>query len=182
MTTGLYHNPNDRVMAFIDGSNLFNRIRDLNTHIQVGYGKFVAKLVGERRLVRSYYYAAQVDQNRDPEQYRRQQSFQYSLKRIPRFEVRLGRLVYPPSPEATPYEKGVDVRLATDMVLHAAQGTFDVAILVSSDTDFENVVQRVKDLGKNVEVVLFGGGSQTLRLVADEVIEVDQPFLEECQR
>ena len=176
------HNPSDRVMVFIDGSNFLNRLRGLEQRINLEYGRFVAKLVGERRLVRAYYYAARVDQTREPEQYQRQQSFYYNLNRIPRFEVQFGRLVYPLD-NAAPYEKGVDIRLATNMLLHAARDSYDVAILVSSDTDFEDVVQRVKDLGKIVEVVLFGtGGSQVLRTVADEVIEVDAPFLADCQR
>ena len=101
MTTSLYHNPNDRVMVFIDGSNLFNRIRGLNAHIQVDYGKFVAKLVGERRLVRSYYYAAQVDQNRDPEQYRRQQSFHpatYSFDNLEDFVSSIEEILGQPGP------------------------------------------------------------------------------------
>ena len=183
MSTSQYHSPEDRVMVFIDGSNVFNRLRELERRINLDYGKFVAKLVGGRRLVRAYFYGARVDQTREPSAHQNQQRLHYNLNRIPRFELRLGRLVYPPATGSTPYEKGVDVRLATDMLLHASQRTYDIAILVSSDTDFEDVVQRTKDLGRNVEVILFGaGGSQALRVVADEVIEVGADYLEDCQR
>ena len=182
MIGGMRQNPADRVMVFIDGSNVLNRLRDLGQRINLDYGKFVAKLAGERRLVRAYYYGARVDQTREPEQYRRQQGFYYNLEKIPRFELRMGRLVYPPSAGARPNEKGVDVKLATDMLLHASRDNYDVAVLVSGDTDFVDVVQGVKDLGKNVEIALFDPkGSQALRIVADQVIEIDIPFLEDCQ-
>ena len=52
-------------------------------------------------------------------------------------------------------EKGVDVRLATDMLVHAAWNNYDVAILVSGDADFEPVVRRVRDLGKKVYISFF---------------------------
>ena len=186
MTTSGRHNPADRVIVFIDGSNVLNRLRDIqrdsDRRINLEYGKFVAKLAGERRLVRAYYYAARVDRTREPELYQQQQRFYYNLELIPRFELRAGRLVYPRTPGANPYEKGVDVKLATDMLLHAARDNYDVAILVSGDTDFVDAVQGVKDLGKNVEIALFNpSGSRALRSVADEVIELDIPFLEDCQ-
>ncbi len=106
------------------------------------------------------------------------------LARIPNFELKLGQLVYPPNPPgATPYEKGVDVRLATDMLVHAARNNYDTAILVSGDADFADMVQAVKDWGKNVKIVLFGrDGSRVLRDVADRIIEVDPSFLDDCWR
>ena len=162
MTTSAYHNPLDRVMVFIDGSNVYHRLRD-NQQLRgnhrpndLDYGKFVLKLAGVRRLVRCYYYGARLDQTLEPERYKPQQSFYDKLENIPRFELRLGQLRYPPNFPATPaYEKGVDIRLATDMLVHAFQDHYDVAMLVSSDTDFVDVVQGVKNSGKNVEVVLF---------------------------
>jgi uncharacterized protein (TIGR00288 family) len=77
----------------------------------------------------------------------------------------------------------VDVKLAIDMLLHASRDNYDVAILVSGDTDFVDMVQAVKDLGKNVEVLLFGRGtSRSLREVADGIIQADGGFLDNCWR
>ena len=130
-------------------------------------------------MVRCYYYGARLDQTREPERYKFQQSFYDKLESIPRFELRLGQLRYPPNfPSVAAYEKGVDIRLATDMLVHAYQDHYDVAILVSSDTDFVDVVQGVKNSGKNIEAVLFStSGSAALRSVSDEVIEIDAAFL-----
>ena len=171
----------DRVMIFIDGSNLYNSLRTGFARTDLDYGRFVAKLAAGRRLVRTYYYGARVDRTRQPEQYRGQQRFLWELSQVPRLELRLERLVYRNWPESAPLEKGVDIKLATDMLLHAAGNNYEVAVLVSGDTDFVDMVRGVKSLGKNVELTLFSrSGSQSLREVADEVVEIDRPFLENC--
>ena len=81
------------------------------------------------------------------------------------------------------YEKGIDVKIATDMLVHGYRANYDVAILVSGDTDFVDAVQAVKDLGRHVEVVLFDdAGSIALRNVADRVHQVGPDFLRDCWR
>ena len=180
-----YSDPNrfsERVAVYIDGSNLYHSLQSFHQRTNLDYGRFASKLSEGRRLIRTYHYGAQLDQSKQPEEYRRQQTFLYNLQRIPRFELRLGRLVYPPAyPNAPTYEKGVDVKLATDMLLHASRENYDVAILVSGDTDFVDVVQGVKDLGKNVEIALFDPrGSRELRSVADDVIEITSTYLADC--
>ncbi len=174
-----YNSSNDRVTLFIDGSNLYHSLRTFHRRANLDYGRFIGKLAGTRRLVRTYYYGARVDGTRQPEEHRRQQKFLYHLEKIPRFELRLSRLVY--GVTGVPHEKGVDVKLATDMLLQAVRDNFDVAVLVSGDTDYVEMVQGVKDLGKNVEVVLFDPrGSRELRSVADEVLEIDSTYLADC--
>ena len=144
------------------------------------YERLCRALCGsERTLVRGYYYNAVIDQGREPERYKAQQTFLDHLRRAPKIEVRLGSLVYRPG-VTSPIEKGIDVRIATDMVVHAARGNYDVAILVSGNTDFADAVQAVKDFGRNVEVALFGGrnSSRRLRDVADSVISLSPPYFE----
>ena len=174
--------PDDRVMVFIDGSNLYHSLRDYFKRSDLDFEKFYHKLVGVRRLVRVYYYNAVVDQTKDAQQYANQQRFFDKMRRLPYLEIRLGRLIYRGWPTTPPYEKGIDIKLATDMLVHAFRENYDVAILVSGDTDFADALQAVKDQGKHVEVALFGGGSssQHLRDVADKVIILDQNYLQGC--
>jgi hypothetical protein len=47
-------------------------------------------------------------------------------------------------------EKGVDVALAGTMVERACTGRFDVALLISNDTDFATVAWQMRRLGKRV--------------------------------
>ena len=53
----------NRVMVYIDGSNLYHSLRQLAGRTDVDFSKFSRKLVGaDRQLVRTYYYNAPVDQ------------------------------------------------------------------------------------------------------------------------
>jgi len=172
----------DRVMIFIDGSNLYHSLKNFFKRTDVDIGKFANKLLDKRRLIRIYYYNAKVGIREEPERYRDQQKFFNGVTAIPYTELRLGRLVYNNWPASPPYEKGVDILLATDMITHSFKNNYDVAILVAGDNDFVGAIQSVKDNGKNVEVALFGKErtSMQLRKVADRVIDINKRLLNKC--
>lgn len=164
-------------MIFIDGANLYHSLEQECGRTDLDYHKLCLELGARRNLRRTYYYNARVDQSRAPDDYADQQRFFAYLRRVPNFEVKLGNLVY--SPDSRPRQKGVDVTLATDMLMHAFRDHYDTAILVSGDADFAYAVQAVKDLGPNVEIALFGpSSSRVLRDVADEVIHLNPNYFE----
>lgn len=172
----------ERVMVFIDGSNLYHSLKNYYKRTDIDIGKMCKKLLDNRRLVRIYYYNGKVGLKEEPQRYRDQQTFLASVNAIPYCELRLGRLVYHNWPNSPPYEKGVDVQLATDMITHSFKNNYDVAVLVAGDNDFVGALQAVKDNGKNVEVALFGKErtSYRLRMVADRVIAINSKFLKGC--
>ena len=53
------------------------------------------------------------------------------------------------------HEKGVDVKIAVDLLVGAYENLYDTAILISSDTDLIPAIQKVKQLGKEVEYIGF---------------------------
>jgi uncharacterized LabA/DUF88 family protein len=171
----------ERVMIFIDGNNLYHELKGHFGRSDLDFAKFCQKLAGRRTLVRTYYYNASVDSDREPDRHSRQLKFFRSLQRLPYFELRLGRLVYFDWPKQPPIEKGVDVKLSTDMVVHAFRNSYDTAILVSGDTDYSPALQAVKDQGKHVESALFGKQtSMHLREISDRTIEINKKFLSDC--
>lgn len=172
----------DRVMIFIDGSNLYHSIKNFFKRTDIDMGKLGNKLLDKRRLIRIYYYNAKVGLKEEPERYRDQQAFFASVSAIPYCELRLGRLVYINWPNTPPFEKGVDIQLATDMITHSFKNNYDVAVLVAGDNDYVGALQAVKDNGKNVEVALFGKErtSRQLRVAADRVITINARFLKGC--
>ena len=172
----------DRVMIFIDGSNLYHSLKSFFQRTDLDIGKFCNKLLEKRRLIRIYYYNARVGLKEEPERYRDQQKFFNSVAAIPYTELRLGRLVYNNWPTAPPYEKGVDIQLATDMITHSFKNNYDSAILVAGDNDYVGAIQSVKDNGKNMEVALFGKErtSIQLRKVADIVVTINARQLKGC--
>lgn len=169
----------ERVMIFIDGSNLYHSLKNTFRRTDLDIGRFCHTLLGKRKLIRIYYYNAKVGMKEEPERYLSQQKFFAGVSAIPYSELRLGRLVYSHWPSVPPMEKGIDVQLTTDMLTHGFKNNYDVAILVAGDNDFVGAMQAVKDYGKHVEVALFGREttSQQLRSVADKIITINARFL-----
>ncbi len=165
----------ERLMIFIDGSNLFHGIKHLN--IKVDYGRLVEFLRESRRLVRTYFYTA-VPQDRDikrgtPEwdSLVRQKKFLDELS-LSGIKVKLARLRKLPSGEFL--EKEVDIMLATDMLSLAYQDAYDTAVLVSGDSDFIYTVEEIQRIGKRVENATFKKtSSYNLRKTCDRFILLD---------
>ena len=172
----------DRVMVCIDGSNLYHSLKTNFNRTDLDIGKFCQKLIEKKRLIRNYYYNAVVGVKQESECYRHQQAFFASVQAIPYTELRLGRLVYNNWPATPPYEKGIDIMLTTDLLMHSFKRNYDVVILVAGDTDYVGALQAVKNNGQNVEVALFGkkSSSRPLRDVADRVITIDGRLLRNC--
>ena len=75
-------------------------------------------------------------------------------------------------------EKGVDIRIAVDMLQFAQRGVYDTAILVTGDGDFAYAVKAVKDLGKDVESACTRRGqARVLRGACDRFVDLDEGFL-----
>lgn len=171
------------VAIFVDGSNFYRVLESNKGRHDIDFQKFSTKLVGDRKLLRTYYYTAVVDQFKSLERYKEQQKFLYSLHYTPYLELKLGRLVTHGDEEV---EKGVDVRLATDLLKLAWANAYDTAILVSHDGDFADAVLAVKDMGKHVECAGFVDPDTPYKLadrlsqVADKVIPLDGDYLNDC--
>jgi uncharacterized LabA/DUF88 family protein len=146
----------ERVMIFIDGSNLYHNLKRLG-HQRINFEKLIKLLLKERTLISTYYYAAPLDISIDSKKYWVQQKFFEHLKKIPNFKIILckqkkrwdtnGLLRFD--------VKGDDVHLAVDLVSYAYENHYDTAIIVSGDEDFVPAVQRIQKLGKKVEDIYF---------------------------
>jgi uncharacterized LabA/DUF88 family protein len=182
---------NERVMIFIDGNNLYHSLKHVVGRTNLDFHEFSYRLVGERHLIRTYYYNAPLNREDDDEKHRMQQSFfdsldsvPYLTKRFGRLEKRVVRLNLPDGTfisTPTYVEKGVDTHIVIDMLTFAFKDTYDTAVLVSGDEDFTIVVEKIKELGKHVEVANLGG-SFLLRQAADKYTLIDQVFLEGIQQ
>lgn len=143
-----------RVCVFIDGSNLYFALKRNNKNTRVDYYQLSQALTRpDRTLIRTYYYNAVFDVNAFPDKAKNQQSFLDSLDRTPYLELRLGRIVQ--NREGHRMEKGVDVRMASDMVFYAARDFYDVAIVLTEDQDFAPALALVKEMGKHIELAVF---------------------------
>lgn len=185
----------ERVAIFIDGSNLYFAVKDgLGSQDTVDIEKLSHKLVGNRELGRIYYYNAPPPPQEDPEVVRSQQAFRDRLGYINYLQRRDGRLVQRTFKLECPkcgeiieqkkhIQKGVDTRLAVDLVTLAVRDSYNTAILVSGDSDFIDAVSFVKEhTHKRIEnaFVLWRGWDKKLREAADVRIILDEEFLADC--
>lgn len=181
----------ERVMMFIDGNNLYHSLKHVMGRTNLDFNEFSRRLVGDRHLIRVYYYNAPLNREDDEDKYRQQQSFFDSLDSVPYLTKKFGRLEKRQVKQTLPdgtfvsvptyVEKGVDTFIVIDMLSHAFKDHFDTAILVSGDEDFAVLVENVKDLGKHVEVANLGG-SYILRQAADKYILIEKNLLNGIQQ
>lgn len=162
----------ERVIAFIDGSNLYFAARDNRVLPPWDVVSLARDLAGEdRRLIRVYYYNARNEDDPASDQYRAEEKFYNFLRNLDYCTVRLGRLE---GKGAAVHQKGVDVLLVQDLLTLTFCDAMDCAILITNDGDFATVAQEVKARGKQVEVAFLGRPSFHLRDVCDRYIDLLQ--------
>jgi uncharacterized LabA/DUF88 family protein len=165
----------ERVCIYIDGSNFYHSLKDECGRARLDLSAFSKRLLGSRHLVRTYYYNAALCENADKDEKRKQQRFFETVRRLPYFDVRLGRM----EPRGGTFvEKGVDVAIAVDMITMAFRGIYDTAILVSCDGDYVKAIDAIRDTGKHVEVACFRKAYH-LKQVADKVINLNKRFFDD---
>jgi uncharacterized LabA/DUF88 family protein len=149
-----------RVAIYIDGSNLYYKLKDLDikniTYFE--YGNMTKQLAREDRTVvaKRYYIGAVRAKGGDKKAIKMQEDqvrlFNHLRSKLEGFNVKLGYLM---KNDGVYHEKGVDVKIAVDLLVGAYENMYDTAILISSDTDLIPAIQKIKRLGKEVEYVGF---------------------------
>ena len=149
-----------RIMVFIDGQYVMQRVKEIYTDTELDFGVLVDRLRRDAmygalipQLIRAYYYDAEPEPN-DIERIQNQNIFLDKIAALDYFEVRSGRTKK--TGRGHLRQKGVDTLVAIDMLSKAYENHYDVAILVSGDDDFLDLVRAVKDAGKQV----FGAFSE----------------------
>ena len=161
--------PGERVAIFVDGSNLYNGMRENLRNTRVNLAELIHQLLRERPLHRAYYYNAPLTDDYDEELREGQQRFFESLRRIPYVTVRFGRLHR--RPDGSMVEKGIDVAIAVEALSLAFQDAYDTALLVSGDGDYVELVETLKRYGKHVECAMFRNQSAGILLEHVDVFQ-----------
>lgn len=166
----------ERVAIFIDGSNLYHSSKKLDVIDKINFQKLINELVGNRELMKVFYYNSPLDISVNPKIYWKQQKFFDMLRKIPKVEVILckqrkvnrdGKLIYE--------VKGDDTHLVSDLVGEAYENLYDTAVIVSGDEDFISPIKRVRRLGKKIENAYFSSSSSfNLRNACDGSIHLNK--------
>lgn len=142
-----------RLAIFIDGSNLYNGMRENLSNTRVNLGELIDQLRNDRYLIRCYYYNAPLTEDYGDDLREGQARFFESLRRIPYVTVRLGRLHR--RSDGSLVEKGIDVSIAVEALGLAYADAYDEAVIVSGDGDYVELVEAIKRRGKQVEISMF---------------------------
>jgi uncharacterized LabA/DUF88 family protein len=151
---------NQRAIVFIDVQNLYHSAKNLYG-ARVNFKNLLLEAVSGRNLVRAIGYVAKADEPGEA-------SFFDALEKAG-IETRIKDLqVYPDGTKKGDW----DVGLAIDAVRLSSKA--DTIVLISGDGDFIPLVEYLRVLGNQVEVMGFGRTtSMTLKELADEFIDLD---------
>ncbi|MDZ7587483.1 MAG: NYN domain-containing protein [Patescibacteria group bacterium] len=147
----------NRVFIVVDGSNLYYRLKELKIKNQLNFdfGAFTKYLSGGNNLAGKSYYVGAVRE--DPRSRKSHQLMIDQHRLIGRlikagFRVELGYLL---KSGGKYHEKGVDVKMAMDILVGAYEEKYDIVYLISSDTDLLPVIDKVRSMKKKVVYVGF---------------------------
>jgi uncharacterized LabA/DUF88 family protein len=151
----------DKVIAYIDGYNLYYGLRDQ------GWKRFywlnLQKLAEQflkpnQTLVETKYFTTIVKYPDDKR--RRQQVFLEALQTLPNLSIFYGHFLSDPvtchqcgHTYTTHHEKMTDVNISVELMKDAFQDRFDVAFLISADSDLVSPVRIVQQLFPKKRVI-----------------------------
>jgi len=151
---------NQRAIVLIDVQNLYHSAKNLYG-ARVNFKNLLLEAVSGRNLIRAIGYVAKADEPGEA-------SFFDALEKAG-IETRIKDLqVYPDGTKKGDW----DVGLTIDAVRLSSKA--DTIILISGDGDFIPLVEYLKALGNQVEVMGFGRTTSTaLKELANEFIDLD---------
>jgi uncharacterized LabA/DUF88 family protein len=175
----------DRAAVFIDGAYL-TKILDVDFgKPKIDLARFSDILCGDYERLRTYYYNCMPYQSNPPTEDERRRfasmdKFVYTLRKLPRFEVKLGRLG---CVGGEFIQKRVDIALAADLVRLSCGRMIQKAVLVTGDSDFLPAIEAAKEAG--VLVTLYYSQSSIhdeLLSAVDESEMMDQELISQVAR
>ena len=148
-----------KVVVLIDGSNFYFKLKSLGIKniSRFDCRQLAEWLARDRVIVYAAYYVGVVRAKADDvagQKLRQGQVQLFNFLRSPtqKFIIRQGYLM---NNDGVYHEKGVDVQLAVDLLVGAYENTYDTVVIISSDTDLIPAIEKVKQLGKQVEYIGF---------------------------
>lgn len=148
-----------RVFIQVDGSNFYHRLKEhpvrLENLLQFDFAGFAKLLANGDKIVEAVYYVGRVRAKPNDKKAMRMMSNQQRLLAKLRNQGWSTSVGFILETDGKHHEKGVDVKIAVDIVVGAYEDLYDRLTLVSSDTDLLPALQIVRKRGKEIEYVGF---------------------------
>ena len=144
------HDIKDRAIIFLDHANIFHSIKDFHIHkVRIDYKKFKKIVAQGYHLVGAIAYLGipQIATSKEAQKKIRFIKYLKSAGFIPN----ISRLrVFP---DGSTKQKLIDILIHKEMTLLAEEDAYDIAILMSGDSDFIFAVESIQEMGKIVEIL-----------------------------
>lgn len=173
--------PSHRVAVFIDYQNLENTIREDFPGKRMDWLRLAALFRKWGNIVGVYIYLADFVDSDDPKKQRKNEAYWEWLSWLRRngFRVRTKLIKYVETPEGRKGKCNFDVEIAVDAISLAATGRIDEIFLLSADSDFAYLTERLQNYAVRVAVVGPAHRTATeLRERCDEFITLESLRLE----
>lgn len=187
-----------RVNVYVDGFNLYYGAVKGTKYKWLDLGKLSAFLFPGHTIHRIRYFTALIHTQSDPQAPQRQQAYLRAIETIPNLSVHLGiflshptQMPLHPPPESGSKtarvlrtdEKGSDVNLATYLLTDAFEQDYEMAAVISNDSDLAFPIEVVRQkFGLDVEVLCpHKRMSWTLGQVASAQRPIRERLLRVCQ-
>lgn len=153
-----------RAMAFVDAQNVTHAAEDFyGEEKQLDPVKLVELLTDEYDLVRPYWFDSHPQNNRP-------QGFYHFLRMEGGYRVTSKPLR---NRDGKRIEKGVDIELATELIAHGFNGSYEVAIVVTGDADYTRSIRYVQNQGRRVIGAMFESNtSGDLKETVDQFVNL----------
>jgi uncharacterized LabA/DUF88 family protein len=188
-----------RTFVYVDGFNLYYRALAQKPYKWLSLYALADRILPANDIVEIKYYTARVSGNRDPGEPNRQAAYIRALKTTPGLSIYYGKflpkkitrpLVNPPmyGPRYVEVhsteEKGSDVNLASHLIRDGFLKRYEVAVVVSKDTDLCEPMRIVnRELGLTVGLICpdESEAPKQLRKVASFVRHITKADLSHSQ-
>lgn len=187
----------NRTAIFIDGAYLDKLLELEFNRTRIDFGKLSKQVNGKGELLRTYYYhcpphVSAVPTEEEKARAESKDRFFAALSRLPRFQTRLGKLVYRGEDrDGRPIfiQKLVDIMLGVDLVQLAATRQISRAVLIAGDSDFVPAIEVAKGHGVLAELwhgPARSGPSSTVHRelwdCCDERFEITEELIRQVKR
>jgi uncharacterized LabA/DUF88 family protein len=152
----------DRVIAYVDGFNLYFGLRASRYHryYWLNLQRLAQNLLlPSQHLVNTKYFTARVPSPPDKQQ--RQSIYLEALGTLKDFSIHYGKYMLTDRTcrscgytDRIPSEKMTDVNIAVELLADAFSNRFDVALLISADSDLIAPVTKIRQLFPDKRVVV----------------------------
>ena len=160
-----------RTHVYVDGYNLYFGCLKKSPHKWLNLHALCSALMPQNDIRAIRYFTAQVSGSpHDPDQPTRQQTYFRALRTLPQVSIHLGHFLthevsmpdaadwqrgrYTPRRVMKTEEKGSDVNIATHLLIDAFDDAFDVAVIVSNDSDLKEPISVVRNrFGKTIGIL-----------------------------